>query len=43
MRDTVSPLYGANLSIAAFLKQPVQWKNRRAGRPLLLFMSGQRD
>jgi enamine deaminase RidA (YjgF/YER057c/UK114 family) len=31
MRDTVSPLYGANLSIAAFLKQPAQWKNSVLG------------
>ena len=31
MRDTVSPLHGANLSIAAFLKQPAQWKNSVLG------------
>ena len=31
MRDTVSPLHGANLSIAAFLKQPAEWKNSVLG------------
>ena len=31
MRDTGSPLHGANLSIAAFLKQPAQWKNSVLG------------
>lgn len=31
MRDTVSPLHGASLSIAAFLKQPAQWKNSVLG------------
>ncbi|HUW29359.1 MAG TPA: Rid family hydrolase [Sulfuriferula sp.] len=31
MRDTVSPLHGANLSIAAFLKQPAQWQNSVLG------------
>ena len=31
MHDTVSPLHGANLSIAAFLKQPAQWKNSVLG------------
>jgi len=31
MRDLVSPLYGANLSIAAFLKQPAEWKNSVLG------------
>jgi len=31
MRDKVSPLQGANLSIAAFLKQPAQWKNSVLG------------
>lgn len=31
MRDPVSPLYGANLSIAAFLKQPPEWKNSVLG------------
>ena len=31
MRDTVSPLHGASLSIAAFLKQPAQWKSSVLG------------
>ena len=31
MRDPVSPLYGANLSIAAFLKQPPEWKKNVLG------------
>lgn len=31
MRDTVSSLHGANLSIAAFMKQPAQWKNSVLG------------
>ncbi len=31
MRDLVSPLYGANLSIAAFLKQPAEWKKSVLG------------
>ncbi len=31
MRNTVSPLHGANLSIAAFLKQPAEWKNSVLG------------
>ncbi|MDP2238779.1 MAG: hypothetical protein Q8K18_01285 [Burkholderiales bacterium] len=31
MRDTVSSLHGTNLSIAAFLKQPAQWKNSVLG------------
>lgn len=31
MRSTVSPLHGANLSIAAFLQQPAQWKNSVLG------------
>jgi len=31
MRATVSPLHGANLSIAAFLKQPAQWKDSVLG------------
>jgi enamine deaminase RidA (YjgF/YER057c/UK114 family) len=31
MRDTAHPLHGANLSIAAFLKQPAQWKNSVLG------------
>ena len=31
MHDTVSPLHGASLSIAAFLKQPAQWKNSVLG------------
>jgi len=31
MRDTGSLLHGANLSIAAFLKQPAQWKNSVLG------------
>src|ERR1035437_474398 len=31
MRDMVSPLHGENLSIAAFLKQPAQWKNSVLG------------
>jgi len=31
MRDTVTPLHGANLSIAAFLKQSAQWKNSVLG------------
>ena len=31
MRDTASPLHAANLSIAAFLKQPAQWKNSVLG------------
>lgn len=31
MRGTVSPLHGANLSMAAFLKQPAQWKNSVLG------------
>lgn len=31
MRDTVSSLHGANLSIAAFLKQPEQWKKNVLG------------
>ncbi len=31
MRDTAPPLHGANLSIAAFLKQPAQWKNSVLG------------
>ena len=31
MRDTASSLHGANLSIAAFLKQPAQWKNSVLG------------
>lgn len=31
MRNTVSPLHGASLSIAALLKQPPQWKNSVLG------------
>ena len=31
MPDTASPLQGANLSIAAFLKQPASWKNTVLG------------
>src|ERR1035437_2109288 len=31
MRDTVTTLHGANLSIAAFLKQSAQWKNSVLG------------
>lgn len=31
MRDTVSLMHGENLSIAAFLKQPMQWKNSVLG------------
>jgi chorismate lyase/3-hydroxybenzoate synthase len=31
MRNTVSPLHGANLSISAFLKQPQQWKQTVLG------------
>ncbi|HUX63509.1 Rid family hydrolase [Sulfuricella sp.] len=31
MCDTVSPLNGSNLSIAAFLKQPAEWKNSVLG------------
>src|SRR5450759_5431558 len=31
MRNTVTPLHGANLSIAAFLKQSAQWKNSVLG------------
>jgi len=31
MRDTVSALHGANLSIAAFLQQSAQWKNSVLG------------
>src|SRR5665647_3895143 len=31
MRDTAPLLHGANLSIAAFLKQPAQWKNSLLG------------
>src|SRR4030042_2710991 len=31
MHDTVSPLHGSNLSIAAFLKQPAQWKSSVLG------------
>ena len=31
MRDTASPLNGSNLSIAAFLKQPAEWKNSVLG------------
>ena len=31
MRDTVFPLHGASLSIAAFLKQPAQWKKSVLG------------
>ena len=31
MRNTVSSLHGANLSIAAFLEQPAQWKNSVLG------------
>ncbi len=31
MRDTVSPMHGANLSIAAFLKQPAEWKSSVLG------------
>ena len=31
MLDTVSPLHGEILSIAAFLKQPAQWKNSVLG------------
>jgi len=31
MRDTAPPLHGANLSMAAFLKQPAPWKNSVLG------------
>ncbi len=31
MDDTVSPLYGANLTIAALLQQPAQWKSSVLG------------
>lgn len=31
MRDTAFPLHEANLSIAAFLKQPAEWKNSVLG------------
>ena len=31
MHDTVSPMHSENLSIAAFLKQPAQWKNSVLG------------
>lgn len=31
MRNTIPPLYGANLSIAAFLEQPAEWKNSVLG------------
>ena len=31
MHDTASPLYGVNLSIAAFFQQSVQWKNSVLG------------
>ncbi|MHB1292476.1 MAG: hypothetical protein ACYCY5_09855, partial [Sulfuricella sp.] len=31
MRGTVSSLHGANLSIAAFLKQPEEWKSSVLG------------
>ena len=31
MLDTVSPLHGANLSLAAYLQQPLQWKSSVLG------------
>jgi len=42
MRDTVFPPHGANLFIAAFLKQLAQRQVSHAGRPLP-FMPGRRD